>query len=195
MKKVFVAGYFNILHPGHLRLLRFAKELGDHLTVMVIGDEKNNPRTLLSQEVRLESIKSIGCVDHAFISKLPVSDEIEKFSPDFVVKGKEYEKLFNPEKNIVEKYGGKLVFSSGETAFSSEDLVSKEVSELGVRRINLPTDYLSRHKITSERLLDLIAEFKNRSICVIGDTIVDEYISCQALGMSQEDSTTTVESS
>ena len=104
MKKVFVAGYFNILHPGHLRLLRFAKELGDHLTVMVIGDEKNNPRTLLSQEVRLESIKSIGCVDHAFISKLPVSDEIEKFSPDFVVKGKEYEKLFNPEKNIVEKY-------------------------------------------------------------------------------------------
>ena len=35
---VFVSGNFNVLHPGHLRLLRFAKEYGAHLTVGVVSD-------------------------------------------------------------------------------------------------------------------------------------------------------------
>ena len=35
---VFASGHFNVLHPGHLRLLRFAKEIGGHLVVAVESD-------------------------------------------------------------------------------------------------------------------------------------------------------------
>ena len=36
---VFVSGNFNIIHPGHLRLLRFAKECGDYLVVGIINGQ------------------------------------------------------------------------------------------------------------------------------------------------------------
>ena len=51
--KVFVYGDFNILHPGHLRLLKFAKESGDYLIVGINSDEINTKG--VSQDIRLES--------------------------------------------------------------------------------------------------------------------------------------------
>ena len=49
-----------------------------------------------------------------------------------------------------------------------------------------------RHSINLERLKIIIGKFSNLKICVIGDLIVDEYINCQPLGMSQEDPTIVV---
>ena len=49
-----------------------------------------------------------------------------------------------------------------------------------------------RHNITSERLEKILDEFSNKKICVLGDVIIDEYIDCFALGMSQEEPTLVV---
>ena len=58
-KVVFVSGQFNILHPGHLRLLRFARELGDRLIVGVLCDKLSAKNSLINQDMRLEVVKAI----------------------------------------------------------------------------------------------------------------------------------------
>ncbi len=192
MKKTFVSGNFNILHPGHLRLLRFAKELGNRLIVSVYSDRLAGNAALVPEKLRLEALQSISWVDEAFILDEPVSKIIESLKPDIVVKGKEHERQFNPELEIVSKYGGRLVFSSGETIFSSFDLIQRELSSSKPSFSFIPEDYLKRHSLNSDLLSKRVEEIKNLSVLVIGDLIVDEYISCDPLGMSQEDPTIVV---
>tara|TARA_A100001015_G_scaffold230307_1_gene260551 strand:- start:20 stop:214 length:195 start_codon:yes stop_codon:yes gene_type:complete len=59
-KKILVTGNFNILHPGHLRLLKFAKGLGDKLIVGVNSDKLDKKGIHVSGEMRLENVK-ISC--------------------------------------------------------------------------------------------------------------------------------------
>jgi rfaE bifunctional protein kinase chain/domain len=191
-RTVFVSGHFNVLHPGHLRLLRFAKEYGARLVVAVISDRLAGNAAHVPEQMRLEGIQSNSWVDDAFIVDEPIAEVIARLRPDFVVKGKEHESLFNPEAAALEQYGGKLLFSSGETAFSSLDLIRKEFHELDSKSIGLPHEFLARHGIEHKRLASLATQFANLKVCVVGDLIVDEYITCQPLGMSQEDPTIVV---
>jgi rfaE bifunctional protein kinase chain/domain len=191
-RTVFVSGHFNVLHPGHLRLLRFAKEYGGRLVVAVESDRIAGAAALVPEQLRLEGIQSNSWVDEAFITHEPVVSVIERLRPDFVVKGKEHESLFNPESEVLEKYGGKLLFSSGETVFSSMDLIRKEFLEFDSHSIKLPEDFFIRHDIQPYHLANLVHQFSKLSVCVVGDLIIDEYITCQPLGMSQEDPTIVV---
>jgi rfaE bifunctional protein kinase chain/domain len=189
-KVVFVSGNFNIIHPGHLRLLRFAKECGDYLVVGVLDDKA--PGSFIDEKLRLESLQAIAWVDYAFILRETPAAFIEKLQPAFVVKGKEHEERENPEKDILHQYGGKLLFSSGEISFSSIDLMNAEWKELSVSSIKKPADYPKRHKFSFSELTEISDKMKGLKVCVLGDTIVDEYITCDALGMSQEDPTIVV---
>ena len=192
MKTVLVSGSFNVLHPGHLRLLRFAKGCGNRLIVAVYSDRIAAKAAHVHEHLRLEGVQSISWVDEAFLVDEPIIETIAYFRPDVVVKGKEHELRFNPELAVLEEYGGQLLFSSGETVFSSLDLIRKEFSNLDSRSIILPQEYLNRHKISSSRLVELLYKFSALKVCVVGDLIVDEYITCQPLGMSQEDPTVVV---
>lgn len=187
MKKVFVNGDFNILHPGHLRLLKFAKESGDYLVVGVNSDSSKG----VTQDIRLESIKATSYVDEAFILDIAAVEYIKKNQPDIVVKGKEHESKENPELEIITNYGGKLLFSSGEIGFSSMDLLKQEFLSLS-NNLNHSSSYLKRHALKLEGLKEVIEKFATLKVLVIGDTIVDEYITCEPLGMSQEDPTIVV---
>ena len=194
MKKriVLVSGIFNIVHPGHIRLLQFAKEHGDRLVVMVLDDIHAGSSAHMPESLRLEGVKNIGLVDEAFISNLSVEEELRRLRPDVVVKGKEHEMGFNPELQVLREYGGSLIFSSGESLFSSIELLKKEYQASDFKAINFPSSYLKRHQIEKNRIIELLYKFKELKICVVGDLIVDEYISCEPLGMSQEDPTIVV---
>lgn len=189
-KVVFVFGNFNIIHPGHLRLLRFAKECGDYLVVGVLDNK--SPGSFIDERLRLEGLQSISLVDYVFILRETPLAFIEKLQPAFVVKGKEHEERDNPEKEVLNKYGGKLLFSSGEISFSSIDLMNTEWKELSISSIKKPTDYPQRHKFSFNELNEISDRMKGLRVCVLGDTIIDEYITCDALGMSQEDPTIVV---
>ena len=191
-KTVFVSGNFNVLHPGHLRLLRFAKECGDYLIVAVQSDRIAANGAHIPEHYRLEGLKSNSWVDKAFIIDEPVTEVINRLRPDIVVKGKEHETRFNPEIAVLEKYGGQLLFGSGETTFSSVDLLRKEFTETNLQSIQIPHDFLARHSIAQSRLAALVEQFSYLKVCVVGDLIIDEYITCQPLGMSQEDPTIVV---
>ena len=189
---VFVSGHFNVIHPGHLRLLRFAKERGNRLIVGVESDRIGGKSIHVPQHLRLEGVLSNTFVDEAFIFDEDVGPVIERVRPNIVVKGKEHELLENKEARALASYGGKLLFSSGETAFSSLDLIRREFSELDASTIELPNEYLKRNEVKPARLREIVEDFRRLNLVVIGDLIVDEYITCQPLGMSQEDPTIVV---
>lgn len=188
----FVSGHFNVVHPGHLRLFRFAKECSDYLIVGVESDDVAGTAAHLPQDIRIEGLQSNIWVDEVVLITKSVSQTIYDLKPDIVIKGKEFETQLNIEEEIIIKYGGKLVFSSGETLFSSLDLLKKEFFEKNTNSINIPTKYLERHSITKSNVLNTIKNFSNLNVCVIGDLIIDEYITCQPLGMSQEEPTIVV---
>ena len=192
MALVFVSGSFNVLHPGHLRLLRFAKECGDRLIVAVQSDRVAGISAHVKEALRLEGVQSLTWVDEAFIFDEPLTDLIARLRPDIVVKGKEHELRANLELAVLEEYKGALVFSSGETFFSSLDLIHKEFQMLNFDAIRLPNEYLLRHQIKPARLIELLQQFSRLKLCVVGDLIIDEYITCEPLGLSQEDPTIVV---
>ena len=189
---VFVAGIFNVLHPGHLRLLKFAKESGDKLIVGVISDRVAGLEAHVPQNLRLEALKMNALVDEVFLIEDSASDAIYKLKPALVVKGKEHRHLDNPEQQAVESYGGKLLFSSGDVVFSSLDLIRREIGLLDQKSISLPKQFIGRRNVTTKSLTDLMMKFKSLKVVVIGDVIADEYISCDPLGMSEEDPTIVV---
>ena len=191
-KVVFVSGNFNILHPGHLRLLKFASEHGDFLVVGVNADVLAKEAVVVSEALRLEGIAAIGFVDFSFILSSNISDFLTELKPHFVVKGNEFKNTFNEEQGILEKYGGQLIFSSGDTVFSSMDLIRQELNPKHSINIQHAEDFLNRHKTKFDTLKDVISSFSKLSVTVIGDLIVDEYVMCDPIGMSQEDPTIVV---
>jgi rfaE bifunctional protein kinase chain/domain len=192
MRKVFVSGNFNILHPGHLRLFHFAKECGQKLIVVINSDQIAGSAALVPEAMRLAGVLSNNLVDEAYIRYGSLREEILKVKPDIVVKGKEYENCQNEELDYLKSYGGKLIFSSGESSFSSSDLLRGELLDNLRNRLIHPTGYLARHGINLNSLKESMRGFMRLRVCVIGDLIIDEYKLCEPLGMSREDPTIVV---
>ncbi len=191
-KTTFVSGNFNILHPGHLRLLKFAKSVSGYLIVAVNSNKIAGSAATVDEKLRVENIKSCSYVDKVVLINKSLKDTLKKFNPSIVVKGKEYENQNNPEQEFLSSYGGRLIFSSGEIAFSSYDLIQKEFQKSNLNTISIPKQYLHRHKLNKKKLITLLKKTSKLKIAIIGDLIVDKYISCQPLGMSQEDPTIVV---
>ena len=133
-KRVFVSGIFNTLHPGHIRLLKFAKSLGNELFVGVMS--KNIfPTNIINyfpdantDEYRIDTLKSINFIDKVVLIKASVNKTIKDIKPNIVVKGKEHEKENNAEEKIIKKIGAKLIFNSGGPT-SDYDLISFKTAD------------------------------------------------------------------
>ncbi|MEO8040732.1 MAG: PfkB family carbohydrate kinase, partial [Betaproteobacteria bacterium] len=150
------------------------------------------PGVLVRQGLRLESIQSISIVDYGFLLDLPPEQFIALLRPSVVVKGKEHEVHSNAEQEAVEAYDGKLLFGSGEVRFSSLDLLQRELLEVNFSTITKPTDFPERHGFSFSDLATVVRRFVSLRLLVVGDLIVDEYVNCEPLGMSQEDPTIVV---
>lgn len=95
-KIVFTNGCFDILHKGHLTLLKEARELGDKLIVGLNSDSsvkllKGNTRPINDQKTRQEQLELIPYVDEVIVfeNETPY-DLIKSLSPDLIVKGGDY---------------------------------------------------------------------------------------------------------
>jgi len=189
---VFVSGTFNVLHPGHVRLLKFAKQNGEKLVVGVFSDRVAGIAAHVPEEFRLEAVAMNGLVDEAFLLDKSAEEAIVELKPGLVVKGREHETRENPEQKAVDSYGGKLIFSSGDVVFTSLDLIRREMTAQDQRSIALPRQFMARRKVTIRNLTQMMKKFKGLRVVVIGDVIADEYITCDPLGMSEEDPTIVV---
>lgn len=112
---VFTNGVFDILHAGHMHLLRQAKELGDVLVVGVNSDQsarrlKGANRPVTNEHDRLALVAALECVDHAilFDEETPAA-LIRALRPHLHVKGGDYAGERLPEAEAVEEAGGRVV--------------------------------------------------------------------------------------
>ena len=93
---VFTNGVFDILHIGHLKLLRHAKTLGKRLVVGINSDSsvkrlKGDLRPINNEQTRKESLLELGFVDEVIVFEEDTPLEtITKLEPDIIVKGGDY---------------------------------------------------------------------------------------------------------
>jgi rfaE bifunctional protein kinase chain/domain/rfaE bifunctional protein nucleotidyltransferase chain/domain len=186
-------GCFDIVHPGHIHHLQFAKSQGDILIVTVSADpavNKGTSRPLIPDDLRAASLAALECVDWVCVNDEPTAVQLlEKLRPDIYIKGREYETNNDPrflaEKDAVIAYGGRVVFSSGDVIYSSTALIDQlEDREIfdreKVRR------FQDRFNLTPSHLHNLAAQFHNLRVLVVGDYILDRYHFCDAAGVAGE---------
>lgn len=88
--RVVATGTFDILHPGHLYYLEESRRLGDELSVIVARDVnvKHKPRPILPEGQRLQMVRALKPVDHAFLGDLhDMFRPIEEIRPDIITLG------------------------------------------------------------------------------------------------------------
>lgn len=96
-KNVFVNGTFDILHTGHLRLFRYAKDQGTILHVAIDSDErvkklKGINRPINTEQERTEMLLALKCVDKVYIfnSNEGLERLIESINPDIMIVGSDW---------------------------------------------------------------------------------------------------------
>lgn len=101
MKKVITYGTYDLLHQGHINLLRRAKELGDYLIVGVTSDSFDRGRGKLNVRnnvlERVEAVKATGYADEIIIEDYVGQkiDDIQKYNVDVFAIGSDWEGLFD----------------------------------------------------------------------------------------------------
>ena len=122
-------GNFDLLHVGHVRYLRGAKELGGKLVVAVNSDEsvrelKGDGRPVMPAEERAEIVAALADVDAVVIfSELDVRALIHEIRPDIQAKGTDYTTDSVPERDAVAEYGGRVAIVGDPKNHSSSEII------------------------------------------------------------------------
>ena len=112
---ILVSGCFDILHVGHLSLLKEAKENCDYLIVGLNSDSsvnkiKGSNRPIINQKDRITMLKSITYVDEVrvFDQETPL-ELIKEICPDLIIKGQDYKEEEIIGGDFIKSYGGKVL--------------------------------------------------------------------------------------
>jgi rfaE bifunctional protein nucleotidyltransferase chain/domain len=111
---VWTNGCFDLLHAGHVRSLRAARELGDVLVVGLNSDEsvrrlKGDGRPIVGAEQRAEVLGALEPVDHVVVfDEDTPEDALARLKPEIHTKGEDYADRDIPERRVVESYGGRV---------------------------------------------------------------------------------------
>ena len=131
-KAIMCHGVFDVVHPGHLRHLLYAKDKADILIASLTADAhiaKGTHRPHVPQDLRAINLAAFEMVDYVLIdpNDKPL-ENIATIRPDFFAKGYEYVAGGMPPKTaeeaaIVQAYGGEILFTPGDVVYSSSKLI------------------------------------------------------------------------
>jgi len=186
-------GCFDIVHPGHIRYLQFAKNQGDLLLVSLTGDphvSKGESRPYVPQELRAENLAALEFVDFVYINPQPTATELlAAVKPDIYIKGREYEHNTHPgflkERAAVESYGGRVIFSSGDVVYSSSHIIDNYAQRLDLETEKLAL-FCQRYAINRTSLLEVLDNVVDRPYIVLGDMLLDRYQYCDATDIAAD---------
>jgi len=129
---VFTNGVFDIIHPGHIELLEFAKKNGDILIIGINDDNsvkniKGKNRPIFNLKERMELLEAIEYIDYIIpFSQDTPFDLINKlYRIDILVKGGDYKPDEVVGKKEVENTGGKLLLFKFQTNYSTSSIIKK----------------------------------------------------------------------
>jgi D-glycero-beta-D-manno-heptose 1-phosphate adenylyltransferase len=132
---VLANGCFDLLHVGHIRYLKGARQLGDVLIVGLNNDDsvrqlKGLGRPLMPEGERAEILEAISCVDYIVIFSEPnVERLLLRIRPDIHCKGTDYTADSVPEREVVRSYGGKVAIVGDPKNHSTRDLIQEVVKK------------------------------------------------------------------
>ncbi|VEG44504.1 Bifunctional protein hldE [Mycolicibacterium flavescens] len=127
---VATGGCFDLLHTGHVRLLRQARDLGDALVVLLNSDTsvralKGPRRPVVADQDRARVLGALACVDAVVIfDELSPEAALEQLRPDIWVKGGDYTEADLPEVDVVRRHGGEVVLLPTVAGYSSSNLIA-----------------------------------------------------------------------
>lgn len=185
---VMAHGTFDLVHPGHLRHLAFAKSQGEKLVVSITTDAhvmKANMRPYVPEELRALNLAALELVDFVVVdaNAEPIS-LIERVQPNIFIKGYEYGQRELPaktkrEKEAVESYGGRIVFSPGDFVLSSSMLIENDPPDLGLEKL---LTLLDVEGLTFSDLRRSLDGANDLELTIMGDLIVDSITTVSVIG-------------
>lgn len=189
-------GCFDLMHPGHIRHFEAAKKEGDVLVITVTPDRfvnKGPDRPVYNEALRLESLAALEVVDYVALTRAPDGPAaIRAVRPSVFVKGQDYtQAAATPgsatyeEKLAVEAEGGRLAITYDPVAMSS----SKLLNNFFVNYPETTRVFLDgfKKKYDEDAIMGWLEKIRGLKVLVVGDTIVDQYHYCQAVGMSSKE--------
>ncbi len=181
-------GVFDVVHPGHMRHLIYAKSKAEVLVASLTADrhiEKGKFRPHVPQDLRAANLAAFECVDYVVIDKnaKPLQN-ISIIQPDFFAKGYEYVSggmipKTAEEADTLKAYGGEIVFTPGDIVYSSSKLINASPPKIGVEKL---LSLMSSEGITFDTLRETLSGMSSKTVHLIGDTIVDSYTECAMIG-------------
>ena len=195
-------GAFDLVHMGHLLHFEEAAGLGDLLVVTLTADSYITKKRAVSfsEEYRLRQVAALEIVDYVALVHDPSAvPALEALRPDVYVKGNEYANLVLDktanifrEKHVVDSYGGSLHFTAAET-FSSTKLshfllAAPEASQNDplLRNDRVLFRDLSSQRFTLEEIKRFLVGASRLRVCLLGETIIDEWVDVTVTNMSQK---------
>jgi rfaE bifunctional protein kinase chain/domain len=181
-------GVFDVVHPGHLRHLLYAKSHADILVASLTADShigKAAYRPHIPQDLRALNLAAMEMVDYVVIDANPTPIEnISKIQPDYFAKGYEYFADGLPPKTQAEvealqTYGGELIFTPGDVVYSSSKFITAAPPAL---RLDKLLTLMEKADLTFGDLYSALDKFTGLKVHVVGDTIVDSYTRTSMIG-------------
>ena len=188
---VLAYGHFSTIHAGHIRYLRHAADQGQRLVVALIGDgPANQPAPFpFSQQERAEALRLLGIADALVLLQAnELQEAIAALRPSVLVLGTEYRD--NPtvlaSLKVLRELGGAVQFHAGGSQYAGVDLLNSSERDLRQQRRVLFQATCHRQGLDQKQLIETIEALATSRLAVLGDTIVDQYTACEAIGMSAE---------
>jgi len=182
-------GVFDLLHIGHIRYLQAARQLGDLLIVTVTADSfvnKGPHRPAFEQRLRAEALAALDCVDHVCINHYPTAMEaLRQLRPNVYVKGAEFRDHKTPELLREEAEAAALgvrVEFIDEFRSSSSSLINNYLSPFSEEADQYLLKF--RQQRTAADMLGRLAQAGDLRVLVVGEGILDEYVTCSTMGQS-----------
>jgi len=181
-------GVFDIVHPGHVRHLFYAKSKADILVVSITADQhisKGHHRPHVPEKLRALNLAAFEMVDYVIIdkNKTPLTN-IKKIKPNYFAKGFEYGKNNMPKETIseineIKKFGGSMIFTPGDLVLSSTKILETSLPNLHLEKLLVTMD---NNSITFEDLKNTLKHLNKFKVHVVGDTIIDTYTNTSLIG-------------
>jgi len=169
--------------------------MGDVLAVTITTDryvDKGPHRPAFPDALRAEAIASLNAVDYVAVNPWTTAEEtLRLLRPDIYVKGSEFKDVASDmtgkigrEAEVIKEIGAKLAFTD-DIVFSSTNLINRYLSNFPEEVNNYLQLFRRRYKL--DDVLQVLDKMASLNVLVIGDTILDEYQYCNAIGKSSKD--------